>query len=98
MPPEFLWLYKEYVTEFDETWRDNRAKLLGAPSLRGRPSAIATELSGLLKKAINGSIMFDKSNGRFYLRRRNSLLEILSVAEGTRRVGTLSHLARHRAA
>lgn len=92
LPPEFLWLYKEYVTEFDETWRDTR-KLLGAPSLRGRPSAIATELSGLLKKAIDGSVMFDKSNRRFYLRRRNSLLEILSVAEGTRRVGTLSHLA-----
>lgn len=91
LPPEFLWLYKEYVTEFDETWYDTR-KLLGAPSLRGRPSAIAMELSGLLKEAIGGSVMFDKSNGRFYIRQRNGLLEILSVAEGTRRIGALSHL------
>lgn len=90
LPPGFIWLYDRYATEFDETWYDTR-KLLGAPSLRGRPNAYA-DVDNLLKDVIGGTVTYNKNDEHFYLRQRDGLLEMLLVAEGLRKVGMLSHL------
>ena len=92
LSPGFMWLYDRYATEFDETWYDTR-KLLGAPSLRGRPTTDTEKLSAMLKEVIGGTVVYDKNDEHFYLRQNDGLLlEMLLVAEGLRKVGTLSHL------
>ncbi len=91
LAPGFIWLYDHYATEFDETWYDTR-KLLGAPSLRRQQNADTKELSNLLKKVIGGTIVYNMDDEHFYLRQRDILLEMFLVAEGIRKVGTLSYL------
>ena len=87
--PGFVWLYENYDLPFDETWYD-ACKLLGAPALRGRRTARASELSSPLEEILGGSITLDKN--RFYLRQQGANMEMSLVAEGFRKVGMLAQL------
>lgn len=87
----FVWVSGTYDLGFDETWSDT-CKLLGAPKMRGRPKADTSDMSKRLKDTLGGTVVFDKVDGNFYLRQSNGLMEMPLVAEGMRKVGTLSYL------
>ena len=91
LPKEFLWLYEQYATEFDETWYDTR-KLLGAPKMHGRQGIDVEALSKPLKDTLGGKVVYDRDDEHFYLHRSDGVLEMSLVAEGLRKVGTLWYM------
>ena len=84
------WLLGKFDLDFDETWSDT-CKLLGAPKLLGRPSEYNRNLSKLLGDTLGGTVVFEKDD-RFYLRQSGGKMEMSLVAEGMRKVSTLSYL------
>ena len=90
IPVGFLWLFENYDTEFDETWYDTR-KLFGAPTMQGG-QRMDESLSRPLKEVLGGKVVYDRNDERFYLRRKDGMLEMSLVAEGLRKVGTLWYL------
>lgn len=84
------WMVSTFDSDFDETWSDT-CKLLGAPTLLGRPKVDIRDLSKQLKDTLGGTVVFEKDD-RFYLRQSSGKMEMALVAEGMRKLGTLSHL------
>ena len=88
--PGFLAMYEGHYLEFEATWRDT-CVLLGAPLKRGAKEKRAQELLAPLEQAMGGTIELD-DNGRFYLCRGSSRMEMPLVAEGLRKLGMLARL------
>ncbi len=82
----FSWLYEERHIAFDQTFYD-LCKALDAPLLKNSHSEVKDQLESLL----DGEIL--KQNGEFYLSRNdNKIIPISMVAEGLRKIGTVSYL------
>ena len=88
--PGFVSLYEERHIEYDETCRD-LCLLLGRPPRKGQRLSKINELLAPLEKSMNGQIVLEK-NGRFYLNLATGKMEIPLVAEGLRKLGTLTQL------
>ena len=82
----FSWLYEERYIAFDQTFYD-LCKALDAPLLKNNNSELKEQLDFLL----DGEVI--KQNGEFYLYRNdNKKIPISMIAEGLRRIGTISYL------
>lgn len=90
--PWFLNLYENFHLEFEETWRDT-VSLLGAPSVKGARERRAAELLAPLELALNGKVVMEPTNGRFYLQvAGGGRMEMPLVAEGLRKFAMLARL------
>lgn len=91
--PGFVPLYETYHLEFDETWRDT-CLLLGSPTVKTVHEQAANRLRKPLEEQLGGRIVLEED--RFYLRPfgagRSSDMEMPLVAEGWRKLATLTRL------
>lgn len=85
----FTWLCDKYDTDFEETWNDT-SRLLGAPPRRGRRAGNVAGLAKSLESKLAGKIVL--KNNLFHLQGKDGMMEIQLVAEGLRKIGTLSHI------
>jgi len=88
--PNFVAVYENHYLNFEETWRDT-CILLGALLQRGLKEEQIRDLLKPLEQAMGGGIELDK-NGRFYLKAKDSRIEMPLVAEGLRKLGMLARL------
>ena len=87
--PGFAALYESTAVEFDQTWRDT-CMLLGKPNVRGPRLEAAKALLGPLEIALGGKVVIE--NDRFYLKSPRGKLEMHLVAEGLRKIATITQL------
>jgi hypothetical protein len=85
----FIAAYQKRDLSFDETYHD-LCVALGATPLRGGEAEEAVALAASLDAALGGKPVL--RGGRFYRKDGDDLLEAHLLAEGLRKVATLSHL------
>lgn len=86
--PSIIGLSDKYAPLLDATYTD-LARLLVTPLLRQPPNYAQTALTAL-NHVLNGAIV--SSNGKFYFTTKGRSFEISIVAEGHRKLGTLTYL------
>jgi len=91
--PNFVSVYERHYLEFEEIWRDTCLLLGNAPrrTLSNEEKEVRSLLLGPLEKGMGGTVVLD-ANGRFYLKKPGSKLEMHLVAEGHRKLAMLAHL------
>ncbi len=75
---------------FDETFKDLADQLGRLIPNNISLDKLSEEIIGKLSKLLDGRIVLE--NGRFYLKQANKKTEITLIAEGLRKIGTISHL------
>ncbi len=88
--PWFVPLYDGYTVPFEKSWRDT-VQLLGAPSLRGPRAAKLNDFLTPIEHALHGKVVVD-TNGRFFLKTSDGMMEAALVAEGLRKLAMLARL------
>ncbi len=88
----FVQSYDEYALDFDYTFRD-LAHLLSLE--RRAPAPQYNELIGQLETVLDGKVVYDAKERRFFLVRGTSRQEMPMVAEGLRKIATLLVLLRN---
>ena len=89
MFPGFTALYRNYSLQVDETYND-LCLALEKPLPRGRKLTEVKPLLENVEKILHGSV--DVRDGKFYLNQDRGDFEIPLVAEGFRKLGTVSYL------
>ncbi len=83
----FISIY--HSTSFDETFYD-LAMLMGKLLPSNRQVTSIDKINKILERLLNGKI--ETMNGRFYLNSNGEKTEITLIAEGLKKIGTLSYL------
>jgi len=88
----FRTLWEEYSISFDKTYYD-LTKTLDRPLLKNTSSI--EEINNNLEDILQGKII--QENGEFYLKRKKDgkLMIVSMLAEGLRKIGTISYLLRN---
>jgi len=86
----FAELYDEYELDFDETFRD----ITGLLKIRRRTPAPGYEavVRQIETQALEGTVVFDEEEDRYYLTRGDFKLAMTLVAEGLRKIASLHTL------
>jgi len=88
----FRSLWEDYYIHFDKTFYD-LVKILDRPLIKD--TSIIEDINDRLENILEGEII--QENGEFYLKRNkdNKLVIVSMLAEGLRKIGTISYLLRN---
>jgi len=94
--PNFISMYKQFYTQYDETYFDTM-NLLNRPYLKGPHEKKANELIHPLEEAIGGHIFLNKNGTAFYMQLagengEKGTMEVNLIAEGWRKFGMLTQV------